>query len=341
MKGNKLLVFDMDETLIHCITKWKDTVPCDIQIPYAYSKSVKYKHINLRPFVVEVLHELSKEFTIVVFTASTQDYADPILDYINKDFKFISKRFYRHHWYRTEDEVSIKDLRIFEQWGYDLKDVIIIDNATHWFGFQVDNGIPIIPFIDDKNDRELVHLYYFLKRIARIDDFRPILMNTFNLSQLRIPKNLEKIEGVIEYQIEDVSDDFFFNNQKRKSLCARLTLAEPTEEDIAEENHEQVQINAVMRSIPVIKPLNSQTPSQLNRHHYKPLIEFDRNLSKNSQNKCKNWPVLKNSDSEFTSLLLSSGPPTSNHMEIKHRKMESYEDFELIELDFLDDFEII
>lgn len=50
-----------------------------------------------------------------MFTAATQDYADPILDYLEKDYQLIQKRFYRHHCYRTKDKVTMKDLRIFEQ----------------------------------------------------------------------------------------------------------------------------------------------------------------------------------------------------------------------------------
>lgn len=53
--------------------------------------------MNIRPYVMEVLLELSKLFQIIVFTASTQEYADPILNYLDKDYNVITKRFYRHH----------------------------------------------------------------------------------------------------------------------------------------------------------------------------------------------------------------------------------------------------
>ena len=95
--GKKLLVFDMDETLLHCIPSPKLDTPCDVKIPYRYHKMLEYKYVNLRPYVVECLLELSKLFQIVVFTASTQDYADPLLNYLDKDYKLIQKRFYRHH----------------------------------------------------------------------------------------------------------------------------------------------------------------------------------------------------------------------------------------------------
>ena len=144
----KLLIFDMDETLIHCIWEPDENTQTDIKIPIESSEGIYYKHVNLRPYVVEWLLELSKMYYIIVFTASTQDYADPILNYLEKDYKLIQNRFYRHHCHRTKDKVTIKDLRIFEQWGYEMKDIILVDNATHWFGFQVENGIPMVPFID-------------------------------------------------------------------------------------------------------------------------------------------------------------------------------------------------
>lgn len=49
---------------------------------------------------------------------------------------------------KTEEGVYIKDLRIIK--NRNLKDMVIIDNAVYSFGFQLDNGIPILPFYDDK-----------------------------------------------------------------------------------------------------------------------------------------------------------------------------------------------
>lgn len=129
--NRKLLVFDMDETLIHCKTDANENTVTDIKIPINYEDRLEYKYVNIRPYVIECLLELSKLYYIIVFTASTKDYADPILNYLEKDHKLIQNRFYRHHCHRTKDKVSIKDLRIFEQCGYDLKDIILVDNATH------------------------------------------------------------------------------------------------------------------------------------------------------------------------------------------------------------------
>lgn len=81
----KLLIFDMDETLIHCIPDPVPSQESHVKIPCHYQKGIKYKYVNLRPFVREWLLSLSAFYQIIVFTASTQDYADPILDYLDKD----------------------------------------------------------------------------------------------------------------------------------------------------------------------------------------------------------------------------------------------------------------
>ena len=44
-----------------------------------------------------------------------------------------------------------------------LKDIILVDNAVYSFGFQLSNGIPILPFYYDKEDRELVQLVTYLR----------------------------------------------------------------------------------------------------------------------------------------------------------------------------------
>ena len=86
----------------------------------------------------------------MVFTASHKFYADVVLNFLDPTRELIHHRLYREHCYQTEDGVYIKDLRIIK--NRQLKDVVIIDNAVYSFGFQIDNGIPIIPFYNNKDD---------------------------------------------------------------------------------------------------------------------------------------------------------------------------------------------
>lgn len=64
----------------------------------------------------------------------------------------------------THNGFYIKDLRIIQ--NRDLKDIIIVDNLVHSFGLQLSNGIPILEFLDNKKDKELVGLESFLKELS-------------------------------------------------------------------------------------------------------------------------------------------------------------------------------
>lgn len=92
-------------------------------------------------------------FEVAIFTASHQSYADAVLDkLIDPNRKY--PRLYRQHCIRTNEGIYIKDLRVIR--NRLLKDILLVDNAVYSFGFQITNGIPILPFYKDPHDRELV-----------------------------------------------------------------------------------------------------------------------------------------------------------------------------------------
>jgi CTD small phosphatase-like protein 2 len=180
-KYKKTLVFDMDETLIHCVDDIEAENPqFIIKVPID-GEDVE-AGINVRPYALEWLETVNQKFEVVVFTASHQSYADAVLDFIDPDGDLIQKRLYRDSCYETEDGVYIKDLRIFG--NRDLKDVIIVDNAVYSFGFQLNNGIPIIPYYHDPNDEELFHLIPFLEILAYAPDIRVKNKEAFQLEDM-------------------------------------------------------------------------------------------------------------------------------------------------------------
>jgi len=89
---------------------------------------------------------------------------------------------YREHCIKSDDNVYIKDLRVFK--GRDLKDLIIVDNAVYSFGAQLSNGIPITPFKDDKDDREFLCLMNYLDMIKDVEDFRIPNKEAFKMEQV-------------------------------------------------------------------------------------------------------------------------------------------------------------
>jgi len=88
--------------------------------------------INIRPYAVEWLHEVSQFCEVVVFTASHPWYADAVLDYLDPDNVMVHHRLYRDDCVSLEG-VHVKDLRVIA--NRDLADIVLIDNAAYSFAY--------------------------------------------------------------------------------------------------------------------------------------------------------------------------------------------------------------
>jgi CTD small phosphatase-like protein 2 len=58
---------------------------------------------------------------------------------------------------------------------------VIVDNLVHSFGLQIDNGIPILDFTNNKDDRELLGVEKILLELRNVDDVRDFLRNRIAL----------------------------------------------------------------------------------------------------------------------------------------------------------------
>ena len=63
----------------------------------------------------------------------------------------------------------------------ELKNMVIIDNNSQAFALNLDNGIPILEWNDDENDKELKYILQYLLELAGSDDVR-----TFNRKVLKL-----------------------------------------------------------------------------------------------------------------------------------------------------------
>ena len=92
----KLLLFDLDETLAHCVRQENPDRPPDVKLPITLaSGKVMEAGFNVRPYTKECLELANKYYEVAVFTASHKWYADVILDYIDPDHKYFQHRLYR------------------------------------------------------------------------------------------------------------------------------------------------------------------------------------------------------------------------------------------------------
>jgi len=56
-----------------------------------------------------------------------------------------------------------------------------VDNAVYSFAFQLDNGIPIVSWFDNENDKELSNLIGYLSYLSKVDDVRIVNRQNFRM----------------------------------------------------------------------------------------------------------------------------------------------------------------
>ena len=187
-ENRKLLILDLDETLVHSDI---DFLLKEKNISYdtvLYFDSEEEKYIPLpiiiRPGLYEFLDYASKNFNLIIFTASDQQYADAIINYIEKDKKYFKMRLYRNHCIFIDPGLYIKDLRIFNSYKK-FEDIIILDNSLFSFANQLNNGILITSFFDDKNDTFLSNVKEYLEFIKNEKDIREINKESFKFEEIK------------------------------------------------------------------------------------------------------------------------------------------------------------
>ena len=86
----KLLVFDLDETLSHCLKLKQPQREPDVYLDIKMANgSIQKFAFNMRPFTKEILELANQHYEVAVFTASTQVYADTVINWIDPTGEFI------------------------------------------------------------------------------------------------------------------------------------------------------------------------------------------------------------------------------------------------------------
>ena len=177
-EGIKTLVLDLDETLIRSCQP--EDEPDMILTPRGVTD--QKLHIKVRPFTFQFLNIMKEHFEIVVFTASSELYANTIVNALDPKKECISYLFHRGFCFETNKGIRIKDLRIFK--NRDLKDIIIVDNFVPAFSFQLENGVPILEWVGNKKDKELKFLVNYLLKAKDSEDMREFNRKHLNLLEL-------------------------------------------------------------------------------------------------------------------------------------------------------------
>ena len=145
------LILDLDETLIHLrqkkeVVNVKNDINININNMSDYNYNIdKEKNKYLLQFRVGLfsfLTLLKPFYEIISFTSASKEYADVIINEIEKKRKFFDFKFYREHCVIYKD-TFVKDV---SRIGRDIQKIIIVDNNETCFELNKENGIIVSPY---------------------------------------------------------------------------------------------------------------------------------------------------------------------------------------------------
>lgn len=166
----KLLVLDLDETLIHAA-----------ETPFAHGWDFTFHcyYVYKRPHLDKFIEYCLKHFQVAVWTSSSESYANEIVRNIfpnPADLRFMFARNKCVHRFDSElvDYYYLKDLNKVKKMGFSLKDIIAIDDSPEKFKRHYGNLVRIKPFEGDCRDSELLRLINYLEVLNVADNIRTI-----------------------------------------------------------------------------------------------------------------------------------------------------------------------
>jgi hypothetical protein len=181
-------------------------------------------------------------YEVVIFTASTGNYADKVLDKMDPD-RMTPHRLFRKHCTLVNCEF-VKDL---SQLGRDLKDVIIVDNSPACYSLQPCNGIPITAWTNDRKDKELEKLSSILELLYKVDDVRDYLREVVRDNELDYLEAIRLLKG--EITLEDIqrNPSAYWTSPRKKVInsperCHSQTNLNQPSEKLKDKRKEQKKI---------------------------------------------------------------------------------------------------
>ncbi|KAF7355269.1 Nuclear envelope morphology protein 1 [Mycena sanguinolenta] len=184
----KTLVLDLDETLIHSTSRpmhassgstgffglgsFNRNKGSGRMVEVVLGGHSTLYHVYKRPFVDFFLRTVSGWYTLVIFTASMQEYADPIIDWLDAERGILAHRLFRDSCTQLPNGSFTKDLSVVDP---DLSRVCIIDNSPISYRVNEANGIPIEGWTHDPSDEALLDLLPVLDSLRFTSDVRRVL----------------------------------------------------------------------------------------------------------------------------------------------------------------------
>ena len=171
--NRKLLILDLDETLVHATTTPLAHCTTDFR--------VGFYHVYERPYVRPFLSSCMDEFTVAVWTSGSPTYAQEIVAHLWGDragellFVWASDRGSHAYDPETQERYPRKHLtKVRRRYGWPLESILVVDDTPQKWEQSYGNLVRVSPFEGDPNDDELPRLFTYLQTLRDTENVRTI-----------------------------------------------------------------------------------------------------------------------------------------------------------------------
>lgn len=160
----RLIVFDLDETLVHAT---------EVPLPYAHSFQVGPYFVYIRPFAAELIEFSATHFDVAVWSSSSERYVEVVTaelfgSTVPVVFSWAVSKCVQKVDPRNNGYVYIKDLRKALKHGYSTDEIIMIDDTPEKLQRQPARHLCLPAFTGDPLDKELLGVIERIKTIAQL-----------------------------------------------------------------------------------------------------------------------------------------------------------------------------
>jgi len=166
----KLLVLDVDETLVHGAERRLERDP-DFKVGPFF--------VYRRPHLDHFLKASAQFFNLAVWSAGGEDYVGAVVrkilaPVVQPLFVWTNSRCTPRFDIEAREQYAIKDLRKIRRKGFNLERVLVVDNDPRTAIRNYGNLIQISSYAGETDDEELKALAAYLSKIHGSENFRLI-----------------------------------------------------------------------------------------------------------------------------------------------------------------------
>ncbi|WP_083411829.1 HAD family hydrolase [Janthinobacterium sp. 1_2014MBL_MicDiv] len=148
----KLLIFDLDETLVHA---------SPMALPHAADLLYPPYFVYQRPFIEELLDATRALYDFAVWSSASRNYVDAVVGQVfgvqnELKFAWAVERCVQRVDVVANSYVYIKDLRKVQGQGYAVEHITMLDDSPEKIARQPRNHLRISPYLGQSDDRALL-----------------------------------------------------------------------------------------------------------------------------------------------------------------------------------------